>query len=195
MHNSYDVPSSYNWNSIEVKQGYYVPITYTHEVYEQIETHSGKCNNYHMITNYNSRSDCIRKCKLRESVAKCGVVYEGIDIYKDEGNFSFAGSDAQRKCVIDSIKYGDHCTNECPWTDCRQDWFTPKIIFSSNDYEDYTLVQLIPPTNPKIIYRENAKVFSNLSLYLASGNLSLWFGLALYILYNLCCKSSSIKKM
>ena len=172
MHNSHDIPSSYDWNSIELKKGHYNAISYSHQSF-RLNQMSQNCDFYGPDNKYNSRSECINSCKIRRSISECGVIYHGIDVRSDETPVRFAKTSAEKSCVANQ-DFGSYCGYECPQVDCLKDDYKPDIKINNDNSWDYTYIRLIPPNEPQITYHQSPFIQNREIMYLWVTSIVIW---------------------
>ena len=193
FHKSGEQPSSYSWNAIEVKKGFHVPISYTHETHQRMDSPSKPCIEYDVKKGFASHEDCSRICRITHLVNRCSVVYQGLDVQKEDPYLrqKFAKTDEEKDCTTLVSSFGDsHCKDLCP-QDCTKHFYKPSIIANYRNKWDYTLVQLIPTTDPELTYTEKPTYDRKVFYYYLSGSLSVWLGFVLYFIFkrlSTCCK-------
>lgn len=172
MHNPMDVPSSYDWNSIELKKGHYIAISYSHQAF-RLNAELQNCRNFGPESDYSSRSQCIRNCKIRRSVSDCGVIFHGIDVRSDEIPLRFAKTESEKNCVI-NINLGNVCADECRAIECNKDHYKPEIIMKSERKDDFLSLRLIPPSEPVITYSQTPFIQPKELRYLWVTTIAIW---------------------
>ena len=99
MHNSYDVPSSNNWNHVKLIGKTKYSLSWNLGAFRLLESpYRTNCRNYKTSTEYLSRKDCIRNCKMNASLTNCKVIYNGIDIQRGEPSLPFAVPEV-KECI------------------------------------------------------------------------------------------------
>ena len=180
IHNSNEIPSGYDLNAIPLENGFRSIVEFTVISYHLLKSpYSTNCQNY-IETEYLSQKDCIRKCKIKRSVAECGVVSHEINVFLDEPKVIFAETQNQTKCVKD-LNLKKRCLKICPKYDCFKQQFIPKVV-SKTEYksnETQTTLSLSFSGDPQVTHYHKPKLETvELLCYLAS-ILSLWFGFSM----------------
>ena len=181
FHHPYDRPSSYDWNAIEVLRNRYYAVTVAINSYYLLQSpYKTNCKQYYTETEFKSRKECIRMCKLNVSQSKCGVISHEVNVYRGEPNVRFVGNDSEEHCVH-KLDLKRNCFKLCPNYDCFKQYIVPKI---ESQYEfDHTQISITTPTNPMTVYRHKPRIEAfEFVCYIASA-LSLWFGFSVYSLY------------
>ena len=127
MHGLFKYPSSYDWNCMEVKPSFWYTLTYSVQTYHIMESpYSTDCLNYREKTALISREDCVRKCRIKESQSKCGVVSHEIDIIRGEvrPNVRFSNKPEEEEC-IERLDLKKKCYDMCPKDDCLIAYYKP----------------------------------------------------------------------
>ena len=187
IHSVNEQISSYDWNSINLKANHHYEIIYTQKSYKLLPSpYATNCIDYSLKRGLKSRNDCIRKCQIRQSMDKCGVIAEGIDVYSGEQNVIFAETDEEFNCT-NSLDFDGHCLEECANNDCSKQYIEMKIIEDqelSEEYGNINIVSLWLPFEPKstFIHRPSIETVEFLC-YLAS-TLSIWFGFSIISVYS-----------
>ena len=89
-----DDPSYYvfpsNWEGIQLERGNYYSITFSYQSFKLLKSpFATNCMDYRLETNeYISRTDCLRKCKLKNNIEKCGVISREVEVLKEEPTLS-----------------------------------------------------------------------------------------------------------
>ena len=182
MHNSYDRTCSYDWNSIQLKRGYNYWLTFTLQSYQLLERpYPTDCTDYYNKTEYMSRKDCIRQCKLNLSLRECGVVPHEVDIYRDEPVVRLATDDEYETCVF-NLTLNRVCPKMCPHYDCYKQIYKPVVISYNKVNETclpeqcHTRIRLVIPSDTQTTYYHKPNIeIIEFVCYLAS-TLSIWFG-------------------
>ena len=188
LHNSFDIPSSNEWNAIALNALKLFQVTWRLYSFRLLKNpYRTNCKDYRLSSEYLSRRDCIRKCKLNISLNECQSIFEGIDLGRNEPSVLFGGSD-QKHC-IERIDLDTICRKQCHYLDCTIDYYRP---LKFNKYErNTTTLQLIFPTKPETVYYHEPKTATiEFICYLAS-TFSMWFGLSIYsvrYLFTFCRK-------
>ena len=188
MHDSLTLPQSNDFNKYEITGKTYNLITWKLSSFRLLKSpYQTNCKDYRQSTEYLSRKDCIRKCKIRVNVDKCGVLYEGIDLMESDPTFQFVdkGNKTQNKC-LDNINLVDVCREMCPHIDCAINHYKPVIFLkASRNGKPDTLLHIINPYEPEQSYHHQPRIkLVEFVCYLAS-TLNMWFGFSLYSLYYL----------
>ena len=138
------------------------------------------CKFYRTSSSYLSRKDCIRKCKLRVSIEKCGYIWGDIDLMRDEKSVFFG--DIHNQSCIEDIKFLTICSKECPHSDCNIEYYEPILIveYAYNYEYEYSSLHLEIPKKPETAYFHEPRIETiEFICYLAS-TVGLWFGLSFY---------------
>ena len=186
IHNVNERASSYDWNSVNLRHKHHYEFTYTEMSYELLPSpYATNCIDYRLRPGLKSRKDCIRKCKIRENLDKCGVISYDIDVYSGEQNVRFAKTEEELYCYS-RLNIDDLCSRECSNTDCFKQYMEMKILEEQNDngkYGNVSRINIRLPFEPKstFIHRPSIETVEFLC-YLAS-TLSLWFGFSVIAVY------------
>ena len=182
LHNRNDRPSGYDWNAIEVQKNVSYSVTFGLNSYHLLKSpYKTDCKHYERETQFKSRKDCIRKCKLRISQTECGVISHEVDVYRGEQNVRFVENDEQDFCV-NKLDLRRKCVKICSNYDCFKEYIVPKIV--SLYKHDHCEISITVPTKPLTTYRHKPRIESiEFVCYIASA-LSLWFGFSVFSLYD-----------
>ena len=178
LHHRDDIPSGYDWNGIQLEKNTWTTVDFTVISYYLLKSpYPTDCLDYSQ-TEYLSRKDCIRKCKINRSLAKCGLLYHQMDVYKSEPEEKFAETVDEIKCVND-LKLKDKCLKICPKYDCFKQQFVQKVISKVKEENNQSTLSLASSTVPQLSHYHKPKLETiELLCYLAS-ILSLWFGFSM----------------
>ena len=139
------------------------------------------CKDYTTTTEYISRDDCFKKCKLQLNNHKCRAVFQGDSIRKDEPGIIFSEpNDCSKKIDFFSI-----CNKRCKQTECNFEYYRPVLLREFCCYSDNigTVMNLVIPSEPQITFNHEPKLRKvEFICYLAS-TISMWFGISFYSLY------------
>ena len=185
IHNELDTPSGYDWNAVEIKKSFYYSMGFTLNSYQLLERpYPTDCKNYNTNTVYLSRKDCIRKCKIKQSLDKCRVISYETDVYRDEPVVRFAETKDEIQCVKD-LKLKRSCMKMCPNSDCYKQHFVPKIVSESNEnYPDYTEMSLAITADPQVKNYHKPRIETVEFLCYMASTFSLWFGFTMISIYS-----------
>ena len=177
VHNSEDIPSSYDWGSVQISTKFWYAFEFTVNSYNLLKSpYPTNCLNY-TETEYLSRNDCIRKCKINRSVDNCGVVSFQMDVYRNEPNVTFAETEDQINCVK-NLSLKKSCRKACPKYDCFKQHFLTKIASHRNNTLYDSTINLAFSKDPQIVLHHKPKLESIEFMCFLGSTLSLWFGLA-----------------
>ena len=201
MHNSYDIPATSEWNTIPLQDQTFYSLSWVSDSFKLLKSpYRTDCRDYRISSQYLSRRDCIRKCKLNASLDKCGAIHEDIDLKRDEPPVLFGGQNIE-KC-IEQIDFEAICHKECRHHDCVINFYQP-VIVSSYDHDEnqipipITTVEFVFPVKPETAYYHEPKLATiEFICYLAS-TFSMWFGVSIYSLYylfNMCLFNDEMRK-
>ena len=176
--------SSYEWNTIFLKSYSLYTLTYSVRSYQLLPSpYRTNCLDYSQKSGLKSRKNCIRKCKTRHSLEKCGVLSDEIDIYNGEPNVVFAKTNKEWKCTRRE-KLDDICLKECARYDCDKQYMEVKIIEIGNTNNYYNRVRLMIPFEPRTTFSHVPSIeLIEFLCYLAS-TLGLWFGFSIISVYD-----------
>ena len=178
IHDPHDIPSSYEWNAIQLEKGSRSTVEFTVNSYHLLKSpYHTNCLDYSQ-TEYLSRKDCIRKCKINRSVDKCGVVSHEMDVYKDEPNVRFAQTEVELNCVK-GLGLKRKCPQMCPKNDCFKQHYTEKLISRLNLNSNHSILKLAFSTDPQIAHHHKPKLETIEFLCYFASILSLWFGVSM----------------
>ena len=184
IHNSYDIPSAYDWNAVEIKKSFTYLLTFSLISYNLLETpYPTNCWHYSRDTEYLSRKDCIRKCKINRSLDKCGVISYETDVYRDEPMVIFAETKDKIKCVK-KLSLKRNCLKICPNNDCYKQYYKSKIVSHSNHSKDISEVSLALPTDPLIAHHQKPQFETIEFLCYIGSTFSLWFGFSMFVIHD-----------
>ena len=189
LHDGLTLPQSNDFNKYEILKKTYNLITWKLSSFRLLESpYQTNCKDYRQSTEYLSRKDCIRKCKIGVSVNKCGVIYEGIDLMRNDATFRFVdkGNISQKDC-LDNPNLSEICSQICPHIDCAINYYKPVVFHNASrkDKQTDTLFQIMNPYEPEQSYHHQPRIKPvEFVCYLAS-TINMWFGFSLYSLYYL----------
>ena len=193
FHHSDDMPSSYNWNAVEMKKLHQLRVDWKLYSFRLLESpYPTNCQNYKTSSPYLSRRDCIRKCKMNASLTNCKVIHKGIDVQRDDPVVHFAQrSDCD---CIKNIDFDTICEKECPHYDCAIDYYKPVRVHNAPDNRGFMTLTI--PTDPETAFYHEPKLETiEFICYLAS-TFGMWFGLSFFSLSDLFsfCHNYLVKK-
>ena len=178
MHDPNDIPSAYEWNAIQLEKGFRSAVEFTVNSYQLLETpYPTNCLDYNK-TEYLSRKDCIRKCKINRSVHNCGVISYEMDVYRDEPNVRFAETEDELNCVK-NLSLKKKCPQICPKTDCFKLHYIQKLVSKLNVDSNYSLIKLAFSTDPQIAHHHKPKLETIEFLCYLATIMGLWFGFSI----------------
>ena len=181
IHSNNEHISGYDWNGVVLKSQTLYTISNSVRSYQLLPSpYLTDCIDYSQAMAAKSRNDCVRKCKVRLSLEKCGVVSDEIDVYSGEENVVFAKTKHEITCTRRE-KLEDICWKECPHNDCFEQYMEARIIQSSD--VRYDKLRLMIPFEPRTTFRHKPCIqVIEFLCYLAS-TLSLWFGFSVISVY------------
>ena len=154
--------------------------TYSVQTFHLLERpYSTDCIKYSEKTAFLSREDCERKCRIRESQSKCGVIPNEIDVMRGEPNVKFSETGEEGECIqrLDLKKY---CYDMCPKDNCLIAHYKPIVISLNNHLDGELFVSLLAPSEPDTSYHHKPSVeLIEFLCYLAS-TIALWFGVSMF---------------
>ena len=181
IHNNEEHISAYEWNGLSLQSNILYVVTYSVRSYKLLPSpYRTNCVDYSQRLGVKTRKNCIRKCMLRESLEKCGVVSDEIDVYSGEQNVVFAKSDEEKNCT-ERENLNDICWKQCWYNDCYKQYMEPRVIeaMSQNHHKASLMIPFEPRTT--LIHKPCYQLIEFLC-YLAS-TLSLWFGFSVISVY------------
>ena len=117
LHNENDQVSSYEWNSVNLKSGHEYTLSYNVKSFRLLPSpFIRNCVDYGEETEFQSRKDCIRKCKVRQAMDKCGGLHNDMDVFEREPNVTFL-SKSKGQCVL-NLNLNKACPLNCSRYDC-----------------------------------------------------------------------------
>ena len=175
-----------DWNGLQIDTGYFTGITYSYQSFHLLKSpFATNCKYYMSDTEYYSRKDCIRKCKLKHSTEECGVIADEVEVYKDEHSIRFAADQNESICA-ESLSLDRICLEECPHLDCIKTIYKTTQL-GKLDANDPTIkdmmgkmcVLFIMPREPETTFFHKPRIETvEFICYLAS-TVSLWFGVSM----------------
>ena len=181
MHSSFSYYSSYDWNGINLSKSFEYTFTYAVQSYQLLESpYSTDCNNYRETTTFLSREECVRKCRIRESLSKCGVISYETDVIRGEPNVRFSGKPEEEEC-IERLYLKKYCYDMCPKDDCLIDHYKQiEIAKYGAINQDEMTVAIFFSSEPETSYHHKPSVpLIEFLCYLAS-TIALWFGVSMF---------------
>ena len=178
-----------DWDGFQIDAGYCTGLAYSYQSFHLLERpFATNCKNYMSDTEYYSRKDCIRKCKLKHSTEECGVIADEMEVYKDEHSIRFASNQNESKCA-ENLNLDRICLEECPHLDCIKTFYKTTQI-AKLDFNHTTecdaidkrngLVEFIMPKEPETTFFHKPRIeMVEFICYLAS-TVSLWFGISMF---------------
>ena len=169
------------WDGITINLNKYNLLTYNKQENKLLPyPYSTNCKNYETLGHF-SRNDCIRKCRINMTLEKCGVLPVFVNVFEYEYE-RYAKNESEYNCTIKN-NFDIECYNRCPFEDCINDYYIPKIVLSRSDnYESG--IGISPPSEPEIIYEYNPKIETIEFLCYIGSILGLWFGLSIKSIIN-----------
>ena len=188
LHDPFYSVSPTDWDGLQIYDGYCIGVTYSYQSFHLLKSpFATNCKNYKSDTEYYSRKDCIRKCKLKHSTEECGVIADEVEIYKDEHSIRFATNQNESLCA-ESLSLDRICLEECPHLDCIKTFYKATQIFKfgfQNEINiDFNAVNIwidyILPREPETTFFHKPRIeMVEFICYLAS-TISLWFGISMF---------------
>ena len=189
--------SSYEWNGFNLKSRHQYTLSSRTRSYQLLPSpYSTDCYDYSQSSLFRSRKDCVRKCKLKDVIDKCGHIYRDIDIYEGEANVTFSHSEDDHHCVP-NFNLNEFCLKICPKNNCfeqHMEFFVLEDLeMGNNDYLT-NRVSLYIPLEPKTTFYHKPSLEiieffsylgSTLSLWLSFSMITFLFGLRDMININL----------
>ena len=181
VHNNNEHISSFEWNRVCLKSKTLYTLTYSVRTFQLLPSpYRTDCIDYKREMSAKSRNDCVRKCKVRLSLEKCGVVSDEIDVYSGEENVVFAKTKPDIACTRREY-LDDICWKECPRNNCFEQYMESRIIQSRP--LSYHKLRLMLPFEPRTTFRHRPCIqLIEFLCYLAS-TLRLWFGFSVMAVY------------
>ena len=179
MHNSYELFSGYVGTGLEILPDLKYALTYVQMFANLLESpYRTNCKSYQTI-DYISRTDCLRKCQIRESQLKYGSVSMDVQVFSWEVPVVFANlSNGQN--IPETEKTDKYCQKMCPNFDCIQRYYRAvKESATGDQVKGHTLIDIYSPTEPETIFIHRPRlVLFEFLCYMAS-TLSIWFGFSM----------------
>ena len=187
LHNGRDHIDSYDWNALIMKRGYSYTITYNVRTYRLLQSpYHTDCLHYDLKTEFMSRKDCIRKCKIKESVNQCSAVAHKSDVFKGEPNVRFSNSTLESDCVK-RLPLNHLCHNQCHNNDCFKQYIEPNVMEDRDIHDrigNLTWLRVLIPFAPKTTFTHKPSIEPIEFLCYMASTLSIWFGFSvLSVLY------------
>ena len=162
IHNRSEHMSDYEWNSdVNIKRHHQYEFAYRVRSYQLLPSpYRTDCIDYSKtILGVNTRKDCIRKCKLRQSLNKCGVVSEEINVYDNEPNVRFAKTNEEVDCHHD-LHLDRYCLAECSRYDCFKQYIETKTISDTtfDDMKLYSTIRIFLPDEPRTVLMHKSNI-------------------------------------
>ena len=186
LHDTSELKSPYDWDSFPLFESFDHSISFAYQSFKLLKSpYSTDCIDYKSDTQYVSRKDCIRKCKLKNSIEKCGVVSHEVQVFKKEPNIRFGATEEDFDC-IKNISLDTICLKECPNLDCFKTYY--RIIntakYELDNTQNMLAIEFVTPTDPEtIIIHRPAIDMLEFICYIAS-TVSLWFGLSIISVFS-----------
>ncbi len=177
IHDWLDIPNGYEWNTIKIESSQWYSISYSLDTYLLLsKPYPTDCIDYYIKTKFLSQKDCVRKCKIRESIDKCNAIPNQTNLFEWEIR-RFYGKYSVDNCS-QNLDLNKKCNYFCQNMDCVKTYFTPRVVASGQIAinSNMTIVEISIPMEPNKIYCYLPKIETiEFFCYLAS-ILSLWFG-------------------
>ena len=179
MHNPYDEPFCSSWERVEMLKNWEYTVTWQKTSIKLLGApYHTNCKDYQATSNYLSRKDCIRRCKIKISIEMCRVLDWGIELRSDEPAVIFG----KNKTCLDSINLETICYRKCPHYDCNVEHYVPVVLKNNHSYSRLVVT---PPSAPENVFHHVPRIQPvEFICYLAS-TLSMWFGVSIYSSYHL----------
>ncbi len=137
-------------------------------------TYPTNCINYYSNTEFLSRKDCIRRCRLKESFSNCKVISYEINVFKWKTSVRFVENNDKEKCIkdLDLIEY---CSKFCSNKDCVKHYYKPVLISGTPRDRKEVRIYLAVPTEPETTFWHKPKIETIELLFYIASILSVWF--------------------
>ena len=178
-HNEKDQVSSYEWNNFHFEPGFEYTLSYKVKTFRLLPSpFPTDCIDYREETDSKSHKDCIRKCKVRQALSKCGGLYRNMDVFEGEPNVTFVSK--RRKNCVWNLKLNEICLSECPRYDCFKQHIELFCLNekSFDEPQIYNKFKLLTPFEPKTVYEHRPSFETIEFLCHWASTISLWFGLS-----------------
>ena len=179
MHNYKDHVSSYEWNSFYLNTYRQYTLTYSVKSFRLLPSpYSTDCFDYSHSKEYMSRKDCIRKCRINESVDKCGGVYVETDVIEGDINVDFLNN--ENNCFQD-LGLDKFCLKKCPRYDCFKQHIEAIVLEMSNLTELGLInkFKMVIPFEPRTVYEHKPSTEVIEFLCNWGSIVGLWFGFSI----------------
>jgi hypothetical protein len=182
FHDWFDVPNGYEWNIILIKSSNWYAISYSLDTYRLLpKPYPTDCIDYHIRTDSLSRTDCIRKCLIRESTDKCNAIPNDTKIYEWEIKsleVKYSNDNCSKNLAINN-----KCNYFCRNIDCVKTFYKPHVITSVPFDSEDSIILITIPVEPKKIYFYYPKIETIEFLCYLASILNLWFGISFLSIY------------
>ena len=172
---------SYDWNCLILKRGNLYTATYNVRTYQLLQSpYQTDCLHYDLNTEFTSRKDCIRKCKINRSLKRCSVVAHETDVLEGEPSVRFSNDTDEFDCV-NRLGLNQLCHKQCHNNDCFKQHIEPNVMEDSAiaKLDNLTVLRFLIPFAPKTTFTHKPSIEPiEFVCYMAS-TLSMWFGFSL----------------
>ena len=177
FHDSLNMPQSNDFNKYEITGKTY---TWKLSSFRLLKSpYQTDCKDYRQSTEYLSRKDCIRKCKIRVSVGECEVVFKAIDIQRGEPPVHFGNSSKQsEQACFNNLNFTEICTKSCPNYDCSINYYEPVVLHKAKRPKNKpdTILQIMIPYESETSYYYQPRIeIVEFVCYLFS-TFNMWYG-------------------
>ena len=183
LHNKSEHMSGYDWNRFNLKPKYQYTLSSRTKSFRLLpRPYRTDCYEYSQSSPFTSRKACIRHCKVKEAMNRCGHFYRDIDVFEGEQNApSFQSKDIN--CVR-NLTLKEYCSKKCPKQDCfkqHKEVFLLENVLMSGKPPTNRIYLFIPFEPKTTFYHKPSLGIIELFCYLAS-TVSLWFGFSMVAL-------------
>ena len=118
-------------NGIQFKSNHHhwYALTFSTKTYKLLpKPYSTDCIDYSINTEHISQHDCIRKCRIRESIKNCNAFPNETNLYEWEvESIAHINITPNYEC-IDKIHLNETCNKLCPHMDCIRHYIKPIVV-------------------------------------------------------------------
>ena len=174
VHNKMNHKSSFDWDKFNLQRNRFYTLTYKVRSFRLLPSpYATDCLDYPKSTEYLSRKDCIRKCKVRQSVENCGGLSRDMDVIEGDPDVRFVSTDSEDNC-IHKLHLSEHCLKVCPRYDCFKQHMEALIVQKTTNAGSYLSWCL--PFGPKITFEMKPSIGTVEFLCYLASTAGLWFG-------------------
>ena len=183
IHNKSEHMSGYDWNRFNLKYRHQYTLSSRTKSFRLLpRPYPTDCYEYPQSSPFTSRKDCLRNCKVKEAMNRCGHFYKGIDVYEGQQNATFIRS-KDVNCVR-NLTLNEFCLKKCPKQDCfkqNNEVYLLEDVLKTNKPPTNRISLYIPFEPKTIFYHKPSLEIIEFFCYLGS-TLSLWFGFSMIAL-------------